>query len=135
MGESSKSIEDLYAHLDLGQQDGVNMDFNEIPGEESNKEPQWCLVGKLLTRRTVNFMAIKTRITEINKECWIQFGGDRLIGVTKWRINSGEINANNMELDTEAFNAGGLDNGLDCLVLLKLFFFFLKSQEHNVVHA
>lgn len=48
MGESSKCIEDLYAHLDLGSHDGVDMDFSDVPAEESQQEPQWCLVGKLL---------------------------------------------------------------------------------------
>ncbi|KAM7472352.1 hypothetical protein LguiA_010535 [Lonicera macranthoides] len=75
MGESSKSIEDLYAHLDLGPEDGLGMDLNEIPVEESNRRPQWCLVGKLLTKRSINFLAIKSIMMSVWSpvmEVWVQ---------------------------------------------------------------
>jgi len=71
MGESSKSIEDLYAHLDLGPQDGFDVDFNEIPVEDSNQEPQWCLVGKLLMKRRVNFAAIKSIMLSVGIQLWM----------------------------------------------------------------
>ncbi|KAM7471631.1 hypothetical protein LguiA_009814 [Lonicera macranthoides] len=60
MGESSQSIADLYAHLNLGDSDGLDLNLNEIPNEELNHAPKWCIVGKLVTKHTINFMAIKS---------------------------------------------------------------------------
>ena len=60
MGESSTSIEDLCAHLDLGPQDSVGLDLNEfLDEEEPSQGPKWCIVGRLLTKRNINFKAIQ----------------------------------------------------------------------------
>lgn len=59
MGEPSRSIEDLCAHLDLGPQDGLGLDLNEITEDESCQSPQWCIVGRFVTKRNINFKAIQ----------------------------------------------------------------------------
>ncbi|KAM7509625.1 hypothetical protein LguiA_020078 [Lonicera macranthoides] len=40
MWGSSPSIEELYVHLNLGANDGLDLDLNEILIEESNNEPK-----------------------------------------------------------------------------------------------
>ncbi|KAM7462242.1 hypothetical protein LguiA_030363 [Lonicera macranthoides] len=59
MGESSRSIEDLCAHLNLGPQNGLGLDLNEIAEDESCQSSQWCIVGRFVTKRKVNFNAIQ----------------------------------------------------------------------------
>ncbi|KAM7485968.1 hypothetical protein LguiA_001977 [Lonicera macranthoides] len=60
MGESSRSIEDLCAHLDLGPHDSVGLDLNDFLDEEvPNQGPKWCIVGRFVTKRNINFKAIQ----------------------------------------------------------------------------
>ena len=59
----TESIEDFYAKLALGDESQGGLEYNEAVVQTENNDMQWCLVGKFLTEKPINFMYMKNTMT------------------------------------------------------------------------
>ena len=59
------TLEECYANITLEEEDEGGIIFDENTGEDDAIDFRWCLVGRFLTDRPINIVAMKNTLTSI----------------------------------------------------------------------
>ncbi|KAK6138562.1 hypothetical protein DH2020_027699 [Rehmannia glutinosa] len=65
MSDNQILIDDLCGHMQLKEEEKGGVCIEEPENDVQSQEFRWCLVGRFLMGRQINFMAIKNRIALI----------------------------------------------------------------------